>query len=162
MDPTPGTAQTVIPTPAGPMTALATAQGLAGLWFEGQAHHPGPLEAPHDAGHPHLQAAARWLQAYWAGARAQTAPALDLRGTDFQLCVWRALLALPPGKTCSYAELAQRIGRPAAARAVGAAVGRNPVSVIVPCHRVLGRDGGLTGYAGGLQRKQRLLAHEQA
>lgn len=155
-------AQTRVETPLGPLTLAASAAGLAGAWFDGQAHHPGPLALPFDAGHahPHLQAAARALRAYWDGARALPMPPLDARGTDFQRAVWAALLQVAPGQTCSYGELALRLGRPAAVRAVGAAVGRNPVSVLVPCHRVVGRDGTLTGYAGGLARKQALLAHE--
>jgi methylated-DNA-[protein]-cysteine S-methyltransferase len=149
------------------MTALATDAGLAGLWFDAQAHHPGPLQAPIDPNHPHLRAAQRWLAAYWAaeGGTAMQAPEpipLDLRGTPFQRAVWAALLSIPPGATSTYAAMAQAAGSPAAVRAAGAAIGRNPVSVIVPCHRVLGRDGSLTGYAGGLERKHALLAHEGA
>jgi methylated-DNA-[protein]-cysteine S-methyltransferase len=85
---------------------------------------------------------------------------LDLQGTDFQLKVWRALLRIRPGSTSTYAAIAARAGSPVAVRAAGAAIGRNPVSIIVPCHRVLGRDGSLTGYAGGLVRKRALLLHE--
>jgi methylated-DNA-[protein]-cysteine S-methyltransferase len=87
---------------------------------------------------------------------------LDLRGTPFQRAVWTALQTLPAGATSTYAAMAKEAGSPAAVRAAGAAIGRNPVSVIVPCHRVLGRDGSLTGYAGGLERKRALLAHEGA
>lgn len=152
-------AQCVVATPVGPLRLAATAAGLAGAWFDGQAHHPGTLLAPDDAAHPHLAAAAQALAAHWAG-RTATLPPLDLHGTPFQRAVWAALQAIPPGATVSYGELARRIGRPAAVRAVGAAVGRNPVSVLVPCHRVLGAGGALTGYAGGLARKQALLAHE--
>jgi methylated-DNA-[protein]-cysteine S-methyltransferase len=149
------------------MTALATDAGLAGLWFDAQAHHPGPLQAPIDPNHPHLRAAQRWLAAYWAaeGGTAMQAPEpipLDLRGTPFQRAVWTALQALPAGVTSTYAVVAAAAGSPAAVRAAGAAIGRNPVSVIVPCHRVLGSSGALTGYAGGLERKRALLAHEGA
>lgn len=153
------TAQTRLDTPLGPMTAAATEQGLAGLWFDGQAHHPGPLDAPQQPAQRWLVAAARALAAYFAGGKM---PALryDLQGTPFQQAVWQALQALPAGHTATYAEIAERTGRPAAVRAVGAAVGRNPVSVLVPCHRVLGGDGSLTGYAGGLDRKRLLLKHE--
>jgi len=105
--------------------------------------------------------AAAQLEDYFAGRRAHFDLPLDLsRGTHFQQLVWRALLRIPRGVTTSYAALGAAIGRPAAARAVGAAVGRNPVSVIVPCHRVLGSNGSLTGYAGGIERKRRLLALE--
>ncbi len=154
-------AQTRLDTPLGTMTAAATAAGLAGLWFDGQAHHPGPLALPDDATHPHLQAAARALQAYFNGAAdpLRSVP-LDLHGTAFQRAVWRALAALPRGATSTYGQIASAAGSPAAVRAAGAAIGRNPVSVLVPCHRVLGRDGSLTGYAGGLPRKAALLQAE--
>jgi methylated-DNA-[protein]-cysteine S-methyltransferase len=156
------TAQSRLETPLGPLTAAATDLGLAGLWFDGQAHHPGPLAVPLAPLHPMLQAAARALAAYFDGvelAEADQLP-LDLHGTAFQQAVWQALLALPRGSTCSYGEIAIAAGSPAAVRAAGAAIGRNPVSILVPCHRVLGRDGSLTGYAGGLPRKQALLTLE--
>jgi methylated-DNA-[protein]-cysteine S-methyltransferase len=149
------------------MTALTTDTGLAGLWFDAQAHHPGPLEAPVNPHHPHLRAALRWMASYWAAHDGGAAPSLepiplDLRGTPFQRAVWAALQAIPTGATSTYAAIAEAAGSPAAVRAAGAAIGRNPVSLIVPCHRVLGRDGSLTGYAGGLERKRALLAHEGA
>jgi methylated-DNA-[protein]-cysteine S-methyltransferase len=154
-------AQCRLETPLGPMTAAATGKGLAGLWFDGQAHHPGPLAAPDLPAHPHLQAAARALQAYFEGAATPLdGLALDMHGTPFQQAVWRALIALPRGSTSSYGRIASAAGSPAAVRAAGAAIGRNPVSVLVPCHRVLGRDGALTGYAGGLHRKTALLQAE--
>ena len=154
-------AQARLTTPLGPMTAAATAQGLAGLWFDGQAHHPGPLETPVEASQRWLRAAQAALDAYFAG-RKMALPPLDLHGTPFQRAVWQALLTITPGSTRSYGALAQGLQRPAAMRAVGAAVGRNPVSVLVPCHRVLGAGGALTGYAGGLDRKRALLALEGA
>jgi methylated-DNA-[protein]-cysteine S-methyltransferase len=146
------------------MTALATDLGLAGLWFNGQKHHPGLLVAPENPEHPVLQATARWLAAYWTSkADAAPRPPLDLsRGTPFQRAVWAALLEIAPGATSTYATIAAAAGAPAAVRAAGAAIGRNPVSLIVPCHRVLGSQGALTGYAGGLERKRALLAHEGA
>jgi methylated-DNA-[protein]-cysteine S-methyltransferase len=154
-------AQTRIATPLGPMTAAVTAKGLAGLWFDGQAHHPGAIDAPVDDRHPDLQAARQAVQAYFAGqAEPLAGLRLDLHGTEFQRKVWAALRRLRHGCTTSYAALAQGSGVPTAARAVGAAVGRNPVSVLVPCHRVLGRHGALTGYAGGLDRKRALLRLE--
>ncbi len=152
-------AQARLATPLGPMTAAATERGLAGLWFDGQAHHPGPIDAPTNPGHPVLRAAQAALDAYFSG-RKTALPPLDLHGTDFQRAVWRALLAIAPGRTRSYGEVAAAAGRPAAVRAAGAAIGRNPVSVLVPCHRVLGAGGALTGYAGGLERKRALLARE--
>jgi len=146
------------------MTALATDLGVAGLWFDGQKHHPGLLVAPENPEHPVLQATARWLAAYWTSkADAAPRPPLDLsRGTPFQRAVWAALLEIAPGATSTYATIAAAAGAPAAVRAAGAAIGRNPVSLIVPCHRVLGSQGALTGYAGGLERKRALLAHEGA
>jgi methylated-DNA-[protein]-cysteine S-methyltransferase len=153
-------AQTRIPTPLGTMTAAATTRGVAGLWFDDQRHHPGPIAAPQDAAQRHLAQLRRELDRYWRDPAAPFAVALDPQGTPFQRAVWELLRALGPTERASYGELAHRLGRPQAARAVGAAVGRNPVSVVVPCHRVLGRDGSLTGYAGGLERKRWLLRHE--
>jgi methylated-DNA-[protein]-cysteine S-methyltransferase len=153
-------------TPLGPVTLAATDRGLAGLWFDGQKHHPGPLgpvDAPDDRGHPPVLAeAAGQLAAYFAGQRSTFTLPLDPHGTPFQQAVWQALLAVPHGRTCSYAQLAAAAGHPAAVRAVAAAIGRNPVSVIVPCHRVIGSGGSLTGYAGGLDRKRALLMLEGA
>jgi len=151
-------------TPLGPMLLAATGRGLAGLWFEGQRHHPDASAwalAPQD--HPVIAAARRQLDEYFGGQRTAFDLPLDLQGgTPFQRAVWQALLAIPTGQRTSYAVLSQRIGRPAAVRAVGAAVGRNPVSIVVPCHRVVGTDGSLTGYAGGLERKTALLRLEGA
>jgi len=149
-------------TPLGTMTLAATTQGLAGAWFDAQAHHPGELSAPLDARHPVLVQAAQELAEYFAGRRQHFAVALDPQGTAFQVSVWQALQRIRSGGLRTYGGIAQDLGRPDAARAVGAAVGRNPLSVIVPCHRVVGRDGSLTGYAGGLLRKQALLKLEGA
>lgn len=149
--------------PLGTVILAATARGLAGLWFDGQRHQPDLAGWPRDDGHPLLQAAAAQLDAYWSGQAMVFDLPLDLQGgTPFQQQVWRALCDIPPGQTCGYGELARRVGRPSAARAVGAAVGRNPISIVVPCHRVVGSDGRLTGYAGGLARKSHLLALEAA
>jgi methylated-DNA-[protein]-cysteine S-methyltransferase len=157
------TAQSRIVTPLGPMTAAASEHGLAGLWFDGQTHHPGPLAVPTQPGHRWLRQTEAALAAYFERGDWPQDLALDLRaGTPFQQAVWQALLALPPGSTSSYGAIAKQVGRPAAVRAAGAAVGRNPVSVLVPCHRVLGQGGALTGYAGGLDRKRALLALEGA
>jgi methylated-DNA-[protein]-cysteine S-methyltransferase len=154
-------AQAELTSPLGPLTALATARGVAGLWFDAQKHHPGELDAPVDPHHPHLVAMQRWLDAYWAGSEpAPDAVPLDLHGTPFQRAVWAALLAIPFGRTRSYGEVAAGIGGNAVPRATGTAIGRNPVSILVPCHRVIGANGSLTGYAGGLPRKERLLQHE--
>jgi methylated-DNA-[protein]-cysteine S-methyltransferase len=158
------TAQAMVATPLGPMRLVRTTRGLAGAWFEGQKHHPGDLPAAQTTGDPLLQRAASQLQHYFAGTgttRGAFDLPLDLLGTPFQRAVWDALLHIPAGATCSYGDIARAIGSPQAVRAVGAAVGRNPVSLIVPCHRVVGRGGALTGYAGGIERKRALLALEQ-
>lgn len=154
------TAQATIDTPLGRMLVARTADGLAGLWFDGQRHHPGTLAAPERPDDPLLRRAAAQLQAYFAGDAGSFDVPLDLHGTPFQRAVWQALLRIPAGATRSYGEIARELGAPRAVRAVGAAVGRNPVSVVVPCHRVLGHDGSLTGYAGGVPRKRALLALE--
>jgi methylated-DNA-[protein]-cysteine S-methyltransferase len=156
------TAQTTILTPLGRMLLARTATGLAGVWFEGQKHHPAPLAVPHRPDDALLRRAADQLQAYFDGDALGFDVALDLQGTAFQRSVWQALLAIPAGETRSYGALAKALGSAAAVRAVGGAVGRNPVSVIVPCHRVVGSDGSLTGYAGGVDRKRALLALEHA
>ena len=144
--------------PLGPMTLAASDQGLAGAWFDGQQHMPDSSAWRPQAQHPVLQQAAHELQDYFAGRRQRFGVPLDIcAGTPFQRQVWQALLEIPAGASQSYGALALHIGRPSAVRAVGAAVGRNPISIIVPCHRVLGAGGALTGYAGGLARKSALL-----
>lgn len=151
-------------TPLGPVLLCASDQGLAGLWFEGQRHHPAADRVARwtvNPAHPGLREACAQLDDWFAGRRTRFDLPLDLSaGTAFQQQVWRALLGIPQGQTCSYRDLAQSIGRPLAVRAVGAAVGRNPLTIVVPCHRVMGSDGSLTGYAGGLDRKRALLQRE--
>jgi methylated-DNA-[protein]-cysteine S-methyltransferase len=146
--------------PLGPMLLAASERGLAGLWFEPQAYHPGPLAVPEDPAQRWIAAACAQLADYFRGTLPRFELPLDLGGTPFQRRVWQALCGIGPGCTLSYGALAQQLQAPRAVRACAAAVGRNPVSVIVPCHRVVGHDGRLTGYAGGLQRKQALLALE--
>lgn len=119
------------------------------------------VPAPQPGELPVLEDAAVQLQAYFAGQRREFTLPLDLRGTPFQRAVWQALLQLPYGATTTYGEIARQLGKPGGAQSVGQAVGQNPIAVIVPCHRVIGRDGSLTGYAGGLERKQALLALER-
>lgn len=149
--------------PLGPMTLAATDQGLAGAWFDGQQHMPNTSRWTLQPGHAVLQQAQAELQEYFAGQRQRFTVALDIQaGTAFQQQVWQALRAIASGASLSYGALAVQIGRASAVRAVGAAVGRNPISIIVPCHRVLGAGGALTGYAGGLVRKTALLQIEQA
>jgi methylated-DNA-[protein]-cysteine S-methyltransferase len=147
-------------TPLGPVLMARSSLGLAGLWFDGQAHHPGALAVPERTeADAVFDAAEQALADYFAG-RHPTLPQLDPQGTPFQATVWAALRAIAPGQLRRYGELAGALGKPPAARAVGAAVGRNPISIFIPCHRVLGADGSLTGYAGGLDRKRALLALE--
>ena len=159
----PATVATTCDSPLGRMLLAATPHGLAGLWFEGQKHHPASDAWPRDDAHPVLVEATRQLADYFAGRRTRFDLPLDLQGgTPFQQSVWRALLAIPCGQRTSYGALSARLGAPSATRAVGAAVGRNPVSIVVPCHRVVGADGSLTGYAGGIERKTALLRLEAA
>ena len=160
----PISAQAQIDTPLGPMTALATDKGLAALLFEGDKYHQGPYESPEAKTaprNPHIAAARRWLAAYWRG---EDPPldglVFDLHGSLFQRAVWKALLTIPFGRTRTYGEVAAQVGHGAMPRATGTAVGRNPLAVIVPCHRVIGANGSLTGYAAGLPRKEKLLQHE--
>ena len=152
-------------TPLGPIQLARTANGLCGAWFvQEQKHAPDPARfAPehHSPDDALLQLAAEQLSAYFAQRLHTFDVPLDLvEGTDFQQAVWHALLNIPHGHLSSYGTLSQQLGKPSASRAVGAAVGRNPISIIVPCHRVLGSTGQLTGYAGGLWRKQDLLKLE--
>jgi len=160
--------QTTVASPLGPIVIAATDKGLAGLWFaENQRFLPpeltGPAAWPENAGHPVLQQTSQQLGEYFASRRSQFELPLDLGcGTAFQQSVWQALLDIPQGEVTSYGEISRRIGKPAAVRAVGGAIGRNPVSIIVPCHRVTGNGGALTGYAGGLDRKTALLRLEGA
>ena len=149
--------------PLGAMVLAATPRGLSGVWFEGQRHGPDTSAWQRADDVPVLLRATAQLTAYFAGRRKAFDLTLDLGGgTAFQQRVWQALLEIAPGGTTSYGALSERIGHPAAVRAVGSAVGRNPVSVVVPCHRVIGTNGSLTGYAGGLDRKTALLALEGA
>jgi methylated-DNA-[protein]-cysteine S-methyltransferase len=145
---------TVYESPIGPLTLAAGEAGLSGLYFPGRA----PALVPERSGRsPALADAVEQLEEYFAGERQRFELRLDLRGTPFQRSVWDELLSIPYGETISYKRLAERLGRLDRVRAVGGAVGRTPVPIIVPCHRAVGSDGSLTGYGGGLQRKQALL-----
>lgn len=147
--------------PVGRLTLVATGSGLAAILWENDRQGRVRLELEAEENdHPVLVEAERQLREYFAGRRTQFALALDLSGTAFQRSVWAALLTIPFGETRSYTEIARQIGRPTAVRAVGAANGRNPVSIVAPCHRVIGSSGALTGFAGGLDVKARLLALE--
>ena len=154
------TAHLAIDTPLGRMRLARTPQGLAGAWFVGQKHEPAAFDGPEAPDDPLLRKAAAQILAYMRGERPDFDLPLDPAGTDFQRRVWGTLRRIDAGRTRSYADIARAIGSPDAVRAVGSAVGRNPVSIIVPCHRVLGSDGSLTGYAGGLDRKRALLRLE--
>ncbi len=153
---------TTMPSPVGVLTLIASQHGLAAILWENDK--PGRVRLSplvEDADDPILIETARQLTAYFAGTlRSFTVP-LDFQGTAFQRSVWEALLTIPFGATRSYGEIARQIGRPSAFRAVGAANGRNPISIIAPCHRVIGSSGDLTGFAGGLAAKRHLLAIEQ-
>lgn len=150
--------------PLGPMILAATTEGLSGAWFEGQRHGPSDARMQHwipNASNPLLQETTDQLHAYFAGQLTRFDLPLDLSaGTPFQQSVWQALLNVTASQTQSYGGLAQQLNNPKAVRAVGSAVGRNPVTIIVPCHRILGAGGQLTGYAGGLWRKEALLKLE--
>jgi methylated-DNA-[protein]-cysteine S-methyltransferase len=148
----------VLDTPIGPLTLVAGERGLRAIHFPGRAPE---LDAA-DRDPARLAPAAAQLREYFAGERTAFALELDLGGTALQRAVWERLQAIPCGETTTYTRLAQDVGRPRAVRAVGAAVGRTPVPIVVPCHRVLGADGSLTGYAGGLERKRALLDHERS
>lgn len=149
-----------IATPIGSLLLVSDGEGLV---YIGLPRHGNAQTAPEGAraSVSKLRAAARQLDEYFAGKRLQFDVPLHPSGTPFQLEVWRALLAIPYGETVSYADIARRIGRPRAVRAVGAANGANPLSILMPCHRVIGSDGNLTGYGGGLPAKRWLLAHER-
>lgn len=158
----PGLCSRTIDTPLGPMFAQAGDKGLVKLEFVDEAQ-PDEPRAPARGPEPeHLAQTAEQLAEYFAGARRQFTVPLDLRGTAFQRRVWRSLMTIPFGQTRSYCDLAHALGDANAARAVGQANGRNPVAVIVPCHRVIAADGTLGGYGGGIERKRWLLGHEGA
>jgi methylated-DNA-[protein]-cysteine S-methyltransferase len=149
--------------PIGRLKLVATDEGLAGiLWDNDRPHRVRLNIEAEDNGHPVLVETERQLQEYFAGDRKEFAVKLDVAGTPFQRKVWNALLTIPFGETRSYGQIASQIGNPRAVRAVGAANGRNPVSIVAPCHRVVGSTGKLTGFAGGLDVKAHLLALEGA
>ncbi|MFF4690619.1 methylated-DNA--[protein]-cysteine S-methyltransferase [Streptomyces sp. NPDC001307] len=155
---------TVTDSPYGPLTLVADADGtLCGLYMTGQRHRP-PEEnfGPREDDLPCFAAAQEQLSAYFAGELKRFTLQLALRGTPFQRGVWQELTRIPYGETRTYGQLADSLGKPQASRAVGLANGKNPVGIIVPCHRVIGSDGSLTGYGGGLDRKRRLLDFERA
>lgn len=149
--------------PVGTLTLVASDAGLAAvLWEDDDPSRVGPGALAEDTRHPVLRQAQQELEEYFAGKRRTFSVQLDPSGTQFQNKVWNALRTIPFGETRSYGQIADQIGSRKAVRAVGAANGRNPIPIIVPCHRVIGADGTLTGFAGGLENKARLLALEGA
>ena len=167
----PETCHKTIQSPWGALTLAANPKGLSGVWFENQKYFPDTHAWTLSNQHPTLVLTEQSLRNYfdqkWSPAisakKALQNIALDLSaGTEFQKAFWHALMSIPMGQTCSYGQLAAAIGRPMAVRAVGTAVGRNPISILIPCHRVMGSQGQITGYAGGIWRKQALLKLENA
>jgi methylated-DNA-[protein]-cysteine S-methyltransferase len=154
---------TTIASPLGPLMLVADGDALTGLYMNGRAPAKvlAAIDPGSDAGEKVFATATRQLGEYFDGQRTVFDLPLALDGTAFQRTVWAALLGIGYGQTVSYGQLADQIGRPTASRAVGLANGRNPVSIIVPCHRVVGSDGSLTGYGGGIGNKRRLLDLEQ-
>lgn len=153
-----------IASPVGELTLVASDEGIVAILWENDSPDRVKLGGTReeDAAHPVLLAAEAQLREYFAGTRTRFDLPLDFRGTDFQKSVWAELLAIPFGETRSYGEIAMKLGRPKASRAVGAANGRNPISIVAPCHRVIGSTGKLTGFAGGLEAKAYLLGLEGA
>lgn len=148
--------------PLGRLKLVASDKGLVAILWEQDNPRRVPLSnLVENDQHPVLVETQRQLEEYFAGKRKSFSIPLDMRGTRFQKDVWEALLAIPYGETRSYGQLAKQLGKPRATRAVGAANGRNPVSIIVPCHRVIGSSGKLTGFAGGLEAKAHLLSLER-
>jgi methylated-DNA-[protein]-cysteine S-methyltransferase len=149
----------VIESPVGDLTLVADADALTGVYFAGRDPIPGAGWA-RDAHHPVLRQAAEQLREYFAGKRKTFSLPLRLVGTDFQRSVWREIARIPYGETVSYSTLAERAGAPLAVRAAGTSTGRNPAAIVVPCHRVMGKNGDLCGFGGGLERKRYLLKLE--
>jgi methylated-DNA-[protein]-cysteine S-methyltransferase len=150
-----------IKTPMGDLMLVADASELIGLYFVGCDHIPVEQNQwKRDPRHPILRQTREQIHEYFAGKRTSFSLPLRFAGTDFQDRVWRQIALIPYGKTISYAELAQKAGKPRAIRAAGTNTGRNPLSIVIPCHRVVGKNGGFGGYAGGLDRKRYLLELE--
>ena len=148
--------------PLGPILLAADETGLTGLWFEGQKYFPSFLGVDYQEKEtPILTETVRWLDVYFSGKDPDILPPLHPQGSPFRQAVWNILLTIPRGQTMTYGEIARRLGVHSA-QAVGGAVGHNPISILIPCHRVVGSDGSLTGYAGGFDRKARLLQLEGA
>ena len=149
-----------IETPLGSMLLAAKDEKLCGAWFVDQRHFPAMVSDWSSRSSQLLRLAEEQIHAFFNAELTDFSLPLEPRGTAFQRSVWEKLIGIGYAETCSYGQIAQSLSMPSAARAVGAAVGRNPLSLVVPCHRVVGSGGNLTGYAGGLERKQKLLALE--
>ena len=150
--------------PLGAMTMASDGFCLIGLWFDGQKYFASTLNEDYKERDdlPIFEETRRWLDLYFAGKVPDFTPTLSMRASDFRRRVWEVLLTIPYGKTMTYGEIAQQIGKPGATQAIGNAVSHNPISLIIPCHRVVGVDGSLTGYAGGIERKKNLLDLEKS
>lgn len=152
--------------PLGGITLASDGEALTGLWFDGQKYFGSTLSADYEPGNlPIFEQTKKWLDIYFCGKAPEFTPALSIKTTPFRRAVWDILLTIPFGRTISYKEIADRIAVQASlahmsAQAVGGAVGHNPISLIIPCHRVIGSDGSLTGYAGGTEKKKWLLTLE--
>jgi len=154
--------QRVIDSPLGPVTLVATDQAVVGVYFAEHKRRPALDDIPEPPSHAVLDAAAEAFAAYFAGEADGVDLAPATSGTEFQREVWRVLRDIPPGQTWTYAQVAQTVGKPSAVRAVASAIGANPLSIAVPCHRVVGSNGEISGYVGGVERKRWLLDHEAA
>lgn len=155
--------RTTVDSPVGPLALVSDGEHLTGVFFQGHRHAPAYLgdEVALDQAPPVLREAATQLEEYFRGERQDFDLPVAATGTEFQQRVWALLRTIPYGRTWSYGRLAAALGQPGASRAVGLANGRNPVSIVVPCHRVVGSTGSITGYGGGVARKQQLLDLEQ-
>jgi methylated-DNA-[protein]-cysteine S-methyltransferase len=151
----------ILPSPVGDLLLVADETHLRGVYFAGEKHAPPTRGWEHNPDQTILKQAARELAEYFSGTRTTFSVPLCYEGTKFQQAIWRQISQIPFGRTISYTELAERAGAPNAPRAAGTATGQNPFSILVPCHRVMGRNGGMHGYAGGLDRKRRLLELEK-
>ncbi len=149
-----------VASPLGPLTVLASDDGVRAIAFEGERAARAKIGLPRAVAHAVIDAAVEQLTIYFDGTLKIFDLPLDLHGTDFQKRVWKLLLKIPFGETRTYGDIARALGSVGAAQAVGAANGNNPVAIVVPCHRVIGASGDLTGYAGGIKKKKFLLAHE--
>lgn len=147
--------------PLGGITLASNGQELTGLWFDGQKYFAATLALENmPKALPVFEQTSSWLDTYFSGRAPDFTPPLHLQASPFRLAVWKVLQQIPFGQTITYAEIARRCASPKSAQAVGGAIAHNPISLIIPCHRVIGANGSLTGYAGGLDKKQYLLALE--